>query len=183
MLDVAPRWAPSVPGVSNFHELNVRTYVHLGGRDPAVWFFSLDAASSIAVLAARAGWHLPYFRASMELDVRGDDVSYRSHRLFAGDRRADLALDYRLGADLGPSVPGTLQHFLAERYLLIAKDHGGALRIGQVHHRPYPLRAVEVTSLEETMVAAAGLPAPRAAPLAMYSEGVDVDVYALRAVG
>ena len=183
MLDVAPRWAPSVPGVSNFHELNVRTYVHLGGRDPAVWFFSLDAASSIAVLAARAGWHLPYFRASMELDVEGDAVSYRSHRLFSGDRRADLTLDYRVGAELGPSVPGTLQHFLAERYLLIAKDGGGALRIGQVHHRPYPLRAVEVVSLEQTMVEAAGLTVSGAAPLAMYSEGVDVDVYALRPVG
>src|SRR5262249_16954314 len=37
MKDVSPWWAPSVPGVSNFHELNVRTYVHLRGDHPGVW--------------------------------------------------------------------------------------------------------------------------------------------------
>src|SRR4029079_6984491 len=78
MRDVSPWWSPSVPGISNFHELNVRTYVHKGGENPGVWFFSLDAASSIAVIAARAGWHLPYHRASMELEVAEPCVEYRS---------------------------------------------------------------------------------------------------------
>src|SRR5262249_29736982 len=76
MRDVSPWWSPSVPGVSNFHEINVRTYVHAGGR-PGVWFFSLDAASSIAVIAARTGWHLPYHRASMEIDERDGEVIYK----------------------------------------------------------------------------------------------------------
>src|SRR5215212_7393217 len=63
MRDVSPWWSPSVPGISNFDELNVRTYVHYKGSEPGVWFFSLDAASTLAVAAARAGWSLPYYRA------------------------------------------------------------------------------------------------------------------------
>ena len=51
---------PSFPFVSRFHETNVRTYVHAGGRDPGVWFFSLDASSALAVMAARALLGLPY---------------------------------------------------------------------------------------------------------------------------
>src|SRR5688572_26394727 len=40
---VRPILLPPLPGVSSFHEINVRTYVHRDGRDPGVWFFSLDA--------------------------------------------------------------------------------------------------------------------------------------------
>jgi uncharacterized protein len=182
MLDVAPRWAPSVPGISNFHELNVRTYVHLGGRDPAVWFFSLEAASSVAVLAARAGWHLPYHRASMELDVQGTEVRYASRRLWPGPKPAELRCRYRIGDPLPASAPGTFQHFVAERYLLVAQRGDGSLSIGQVHHHPYVLREAHVEELEHSMVTAAGLPAPAGEPHAVYCEGVDVDVYALRPV-
>lgn len=179
MRDVAPWWSPPVPGVSNFHELNVRTYVHKDGAHPGVWFFSLDAASSIAVLAARAGWHLPYHRASMELDVRGEEVRYRSRRHFSKPTPAELTLRYRVGEPLGSAAPGTFEHFLAERYLLYAST-GRGLAIGQVHHVPYPLHRAEVLELSHTMLRANGLPQPDGPPHALYSPGVDVDIYALR---
>lgn len=181
MKDVSPWWAPSVPGISNFHELNVRTYVHHRGEDPGVWFFSLDAASSIAVLAARAGWHLPYHRASMDLDVTGDEVRYTSRRLWPGPKPAELSLRYRVGESIGPAEPGSFEHFLAERYLLFA-DTGSGIERGQVHHKPYPLHRAEVIEVSESVVAAARLPAPSGAPHVLYSPGVDVDVFALRRV-
>ena len=182
MRDVSPWWAPSVPGISNFHELNVRTYVHRDGEHPSVWFFSLDAAATLAVLLARLGWSLPYYRASMAMKVDGSDVHYRSRRWFAGDRPADFEARYRIGAPLGVTLPGTFEHFLVERYLLISK-RGDGFMLGQVHHRPYPLHEAEVSELTETMVAASGLPAPSGAPHVLYSPGVDVDVYALRPIG
>lgn len=52
MSDIAPRCCPSIPILSCFLELNVRTYVIYDGK-PGVWFFSLDAANRIAVRAAR----------------------------------------------------------------------------------------------------------------------------------
>lgn len=185
MQDVSPWWSPSVPGISNFHELNVRTYVHYQGRDPGVWFFSLDAAKLIAVLIARSGWHLPYYFADMELSVNEQDreVRYHNRRRWPTERPAELEMRYRIGEALGPSEPGSFEHFLAERYVLYAIDGAGELRIGRVHHKPYPLHRAEVLELRQTMVQAAGLPAPKGAPHALYSPGVDVDVYALEAVG
>lgn len=180
MRDVSPWWSPSVPGVSNFHELNVRTYVHAGGR-PGVWFFSLDAASSIAVIAARTGWHLPYHRASMEMEETDGEVRYTSRRLWPGPKPADFAVRYRVGEALGHAVPDTFEHFLAERYLLFAR-RGGDLTVGQVHHRPYPLHRAEVIEVSESMVAAAGMPATSGPPHVLWSPGVDVDVFALRPV-
>ena len=183
MRDVSPWWSPSVPGISNFHELNVRTYVHRRGRDPGVWFFSLDAAKLIAVLIARSGWHLPYFYADMEMDARENEVRYRSRRRWPTTVPAELSMRYRIGEALGSATPGSFEHFLAERYILYADSGGGELRMGRVHHRPYPLHRAEVLELRETMVQAAGMPAPEGAPHALYSPGVDVDVYALEGVG
>src|SRR5262249_29684602 len=60
---VVPFTIPSTrpPFAPPFHEVNVRTYVHRAGRDPGVWFFSLDAASRLAVAGARIAYRLPYF--------------------------------------------------------------------------------------------------------------------------
>lgn len=179
MRDVSPSWAPSVPGISNFHELNVRTYVHRGGRDPGVWFFSLDAAKAIAVVLARAGWNLPYHFARMDLDRDGDVITYRNRRLWPGPKPAELATRYRIGEPLGTAAPGTLEHFLVERYILFADAGHGALKIGRVHHHPYLIQRAEVLELSESMVQAAGLPPPEGAPHVLYSPGVDVDVFKL----
>ena len=188
MRDVSPWWSPSVPGVSNFHELNVRTYVHAQGQ-PGVWFFSLEAASSIAVIAARTGWHLPYHRASMELEEHEGEVRYESRRLWPGPKPAELSLRYRIGESIGAAEPDTFEHFLAERYLLFAcselppdaaRPEGAPLRVGQVHHRPYPLHRAEVLEVRESVVAACGLPQTSGPPHVLYSPGVDVDVFALK---
>ncbi|APR81259.1 Hypothetical protein A7982_06606 [Minicystis rosea] len=182
MKDVSPWWAPSVPGISNFHELNVRTYVHLRGEIPGVWFFSLDAAASIAVIAARTGWHLPYHRASMELVEEGSEVRYSSRRSWPGPKPAELSLRYRIGESIGEAEPGTFEHFLAERYVLFA-DTGSGLSMGVVHHRAYPLHRAEVIEVSQNMVEVNGLPAVSGAPHVLYSPGVDVDVFALKKVG
>src|SRR5438477_2611898 len=60
MTGVRPRFAPPIPGVSAFPELNVRTYVSVDKKS-GVYFFSLDAASRLAVWTARATFHLPYY--------------------------------------------------------------------------------------------------------------------------
>lgn len=181
MRDVHPWWAPKVPGVKDFLELNARTYVHHRGEGPGVWFFSLDAASTVAVYAARWGWSLPYHRASMRLEREGDAVRYRSERRFPGPTPAALRASYRVGEALPPSEPGTLQFFLAERYFLYASRRGRLLR-GQVHHPPYPLHAVSDLEIEETVLAAAGLQPAKGPIHACFSPGVDVEVFALAPV-
>ena len=182
MTGVRYSWAPPVPGVSRFHETNVRTYVHHQGRDPGVWFFSLDAASAPAVWAARRFWSLPYHLARMALTVGPDATSYQSERVRPGPTPARCDVACRPGGSPRASAPGTLEHFLAERYILYTM-HRGRLFSGRVHHAPYPLQPARVLRLEESLLAAAGLPRPTGGePLAHYASEVRVHVYPLRPV-
>jgi hypothetical protein len=186
MTGVRPVGLPPVRGLSSFHETNVRTYVHRDGRDPGVWFFSLDAANRIAVHLARSLYHLPYYHARMFLEREAADrpAAPRSI-LYAGVRRRPephpasyLIRSIPIGL-VHTAQPDTLEHFLVERYLLyaLANDH---LYVGQVHHHPYPLQSSDLITLDESLLAASGILQPDTPPLAHFAEGVDVKVYALR---
>src|SRR4051812_20605431 len=125
MSGVRPVGLPAVRGLSDFHETNVRTYVHRAGRDPGVWFFSLDAANPIAVAIARAAFHLPYYHARMRLDVDASGAtSYESTRIRPGPSPVTCSVQCRPVGLAAPAVPGTLEHFLAERYYLYAAHRG-----------------------------------------------------------
>ena len=184
MTGVRPILTPPLPWISAFHEVNVRTYVHLNGRDPGVWFFSLDAASKIAVAAARAMYHLQYFAA--EMDVRVGEgafpaIEYDSKRTDSrGPQPANLHARYRaVEGPVQPAAPGTLEHFLIERYLLYAQDEDRQLYRARVHHQPYPVQKAEVQSLEETLVWAAGVKRPDVVGLRHYAREVNVKIYPL----
>lgn len=179
MKNVAPWWLPKLFSF-DFLETNLRTYVHLDGKDPGVYFFSLDAESLLAVWAARMGWGLPYFYAGMDMQQQGDEWIYSMNRR-SGEKPA-FSVRYSIGEVLGPSQPGTFEFFLLERYLLFSQ-HKGKLMKGQVHHVPYPARKATVHSCTEGLVAAAGLPATSGLPpIVHYSQGVDVDVFGLKPV-
>jgi uncharacterized protein YqjF (DUF2071 family) len=79
MTNVAPRGVPSLPWISEFPELNVRTYVRVGNR-PGVYFFSLDAGSALAAQTARTLLNLPYHAATMSVAPTPTGVDYRSTR-------------------------------------------------------------------------------------------------------
>lgn len=188
MSRVRPAWFPAVPFVSSFHETNLRTYVHFRGRNPGVWFISLDAASRLAVEVARWKWHLNYFRAEMAIERIGNSVRYSSSRTDARSaRRAQVDITARIGErqNSAPGVSverGSLEHFLAERYVLYAGKRDGRLLRGRVHHAPYPLRSAELVSLRQTLSAAAEVPVSSQPDHVLYSEGVTVDIFPLRYV-
>jgi uncharacterized protein YqjF (DUF2071 family) len=179
-----PLGAPRNLGL-RFLETNVRTYVHLRGREPGVYFFSLDAASAIAVLGARLGLGLPYFVARGRLrpslapwervGVTGDE--YRLRRLGKAPGACQVA--YEVGQPLGPAEPGSLDFFLIERYVLHAR-RGPSLWSVQVHHQPYPLHGVQVTQLAQSLTDANGLPPLDGRQLAHFASGVDVAIFAPR---
>ena len=87
LLDVRPRFVPLLPRVFRFPEINVRTYVEADGK-PGVWFFSLDAKNLLAVWAARKFFHLPYYKAQMQIELDGGDVRYATRRTNGASRRS-----------------------------------------------------------------------------------------------
>ena len=184
---VRPILTPSLPWISSFHEVNVRTYVHVDGANPGVWFFSLDASSKLAVTAARATYKLPYFDS--EIDFRAGDGPLPLIELDArrtderGTMPANAHLRYRpVEGPVAPAAPGTLEHFLCERYILYAQDEQRQLHRARVHHQPYPLQRAEVLQLDETLVWAAGLRRAEGAGIRHYAREVNVKVYPLETV-
>lgn len=194
MSGVRPWWSPPVPGVSSFCETNVRTYVHHRDRNPGVWFFSLDASSSLAVRIARWRWSLPYYRATMRVRWEAATIEYSSRRLWPGPADATSRIVATIGEGWNNSAgddearlpdtarPGTLDHFLIERYVLYAQSARGRLLMGRVHHSPYVLRRARLDQLDETLLEAARLPRPGEICHLAYSERVSVEVFPLAPV-
>jgi uncharacterized protein YqjF (DUF2071 family) len=184
---VRPVLTPPLPWISSFHEINVRTYVHLNGRDPGVWFFSLDASSAIAVAAARAAYELPYFHAAIEFTASADappQIAVESKR---DDPRGAMPATSRIRycpmeGIVKHAAPGSIEHFLVERYILYTADDEHQLHRARVHHQPYPIQRADVLECEETMIWAAGIKRPESAPLRHYASEVNVKVYPLEKV-
>lgn len=185
MFGVRPWWSPSIPGVSNFLETNVRTYVHRNGTNPGVWFFSLEASNSLAVRLARWGWRLPYYRAQMSLTKTQDQIHYQSTRRWPQPTPAETDLTIGLPkTELQTADPGTFDHFLIERYYLystsnMSVSNPGRLLRGQVHHTPYQYRSVELQDCRESLLKAAGITTSSPPEHIAYSPGVDVDIFPL----
>lgn len=139
-----------VPKLSSFLEVNVRTYVTYEDK-PGIWFFSLDCESPVAVRAARALYKLPYFDARMSARPSGADTDYGSIRTDTRSHVAELAVIYGPRGEAAAPPPGTLQHFLTERYCLYASDGDGALHRAEIHHAPWPLQAGEAKVTRNTM--------------------------------
>jgi uncharacterized protein YqjF (DUF2071 family) len=179
---------PSFIGMSRFHETNLRTYVHRDGRDPGVWFLSLDAANPVAVVIARRWFHLPYHHARMLLEREPTRQAGKPETIvYAGVRRwpPPLPASYAIRATSCGSVeharPGGLKHFLIERYIFYAAKDGRLVK-GQVYHNPYPLQPAAVCSFDETLLAAAGLARPEESPLAHFARGVDARIFAVQSL-
>jgi hypothetical protein len=160
------------PLLSHFAETNVRTYTTVDGR-PGIYFLSLDAASALAVAGARASYGLPYFRARMAIERSEGEIRYRSER--AGST-ASLRARYRPTGAVFQAPPGTLEHFLIERYCLYTVA-GDRVRRGDIHHPPWDLQPAWAELAENTMAAAAGVSLGAREPLLHYARRQDVVIW------
>ena len=159
-----------LPFASSFRELNVRTYVTRDEK-PGIWFFSLDASSRLAVEAARRLYRLPYFEADISLRRRGEQILYDCSR----DDGKAFSAAYRPNGAVFGAQPGSLEHFLTERYCLYA-EHGEALYRADIHHRPWPLQPAEAQVDLNTMPP---VKVSEGEPLVHYSARQDVVIWRL----
>lgn len=175
---VRSRWSPPLPWLSSFPELNVRTYVTAENK-PGVWFFSLEAANSLAVAAARATFHLPYFTARMQCGEKDGWVRYQSERTHKNAPAAFMHLKYRGTGDLfEPCAGGSLEYFLTERYCLYSAASDGRVYRGEIHHPPWRLQPAQAEFTPHTMANAAGVNLPPQEPLLHFARRQDMVAWA-----
>jgi uncharacterized protein YqjF (DUF2071 family) len=168
------RLLPPLLGLSSFPEMNLRTYVQFGGT-PGIFFFSLDAGNLLAVLGARLGYRLPYHDAEMLIEQRGDWFEYRSRR--RDDSGAEFIGRYRPVGAVFQAQPGTLEHFLTERYTLYTVLRSGRILRGHIHHRPWSLQHAEAEIERNTVAASRGITLPERAPLLHFSRRQDTLIW------
>ena len=171
MRDVYPRWTTSVPGLSHFPELNLRTYVRADGK-PGVWFFSLDAGNRVAVRLARAGFNLPYFDAAMGCVEIGETVYYQSKRTHQGAAPTEFVAHYKPVGE--PVAPDDLTTFLTERYCLYSADAHGNVYRGEIHHLPWTLQPAHAEVQVNRMTEQIGVKLPATEPLLHFSKELTV---------
>jgi uncharacterized protein YqjF (DUF2071 family) len=172
MRQVRPAGLPAVGSLSNFLELNVRTYVHDRHGVPGVWFYSLDCNQPLAVWIARTLFRLPYEHADM-------NATFDHTRDFTCTRRKDgpgTRFTWTPHGTAATAAPGSLEFFLLERYHLYAARRGRLFR-GQVAHAPYAFQPADVAALSTVPATQAGFDSlPPAPQHAVHAAGVDVRI-------
>jgi uncharacterized protein len=171
--DQRPRFLPPVPGFSEFPEMNLRTYVRFRGK-PGIWFFTLEAASRLAVAGARTLYRLPYKHAEMRIERDGDWILYESRRT---GELAEFVGRYRPVGPAFEPVPGTLEHFLTERYALFVVLRSGRVIRGEIHHPPWRIAPAEAVIETNTVPAAEGLALPEQEPLLHFAARQDTLIW------
>lgn len=209
MSGVRPRFLPSVPWLSAFPELNVRTYVTLDNK-PGVWFFSLDAGNPIAVQIARSWFKLPYFNADMHtqygfacsnqsgssadlaganvpyeavlqnIEVSPASIRYASRRTHHGAPPAHFVATYRPTGAVFRAQRGSLEYFLTARYCLYAADSPGRIFRAEIDHPPWPLQPAEAEVECNSMTEQVHLRLPDMKPLLHFAQRIDMVAWPLQ---
>ena len=167
------RGLPALPWLSSFPQLNVRTYVTLDGW-PGVFLLRVAAGSFLAATIARRLFHLPYewVRLAFRQDGAGWIFTCRpraGRQTGAGARAISFAVRYRPeGTAFGPA-PGSLEHWLSERFCYYAAGRDGRIDRGEIDHPPWSLQRARVDILESVWPEASGIESGGAPALAYYS--------------
>lgn len=173
MSGVRPHFLPALSQISDFPELNLRTYVSADGK-PGIWFFSLDAHNPVAVRLARATFNLPYYDADMSCRVSGEEVRYKSVRTHRGAPPAKFDGRYGPTGEVFESEPDSLENFLTERYCLYSAHGRGRVSRGDIHHHMWPLQDAEADTQTLDMTRQIGVELPDAEPVLHYARRLDV---------
>ena len=178
MRSVRPAGLPAVGPISDFLELNVRTYVHDERGVPGVWFYSLDCNQPLAVVIAQTLFCLPYRHAAMHAQF-AETIAYESRR-----RGTDTTARYVWQPQGEPrtAATGSLEFFLLERYHLYAA-RGKNLYRGTVAHEPYRFREAGLREFSAIPASLDGFPDldPQLRHVC-HADRIDVRILALQKV-
>jgi uncharacterized protein YqjF (DUF2071 family) len=162
MKNTRPFFLPAFSPFSDFHEINIRTYVTFNGK-PCVYFLSIEGGREISCKIAKKMSKLPYQYSIMN---RSNGI-YSAKNL---SNNSQFEVKFKIGEILRDK--SDLDKFLTEKYALV-QDFKKELNHFEIHHIEWPLRQIEIQHLKlyypkfETLLH----PSPY---LAHFSSGVQV---------
>lgn len=163
MEKIRPRFLPPFAPISNFDEINLRTYV-IKDDIPGVYFLNIEAGKILSVALSKLLSVLPYEHADM---YRNNKDYFQS--LFK-KKKFSFGVKYEVGSEIIEKTD--LDCFLTERYCLYVDADENLYRY-DIHHIPWPLNHLNVYELETNYIL--GAINLNSMPLKMhYSPGVQV---------
>jgi hypothetical protein len=162
---------PPIPGVAQFAETNLRTYVVAADGRDGLFFFDIEASHTAVARLTRTVFGLPYRVARMGVSTDG-------HPRYIGNRTAangDVGYDIRV--DVGSRLPAPtrdeLEDWLAGRWRAFGAMFGRRISI-EVEHPTWDLYEAALLRCEEDLLRSAGLPQPTSPAIVRWSPGVPV---------
>jgi len=136
MENIRPRILPSFEPISNFHEVNIRTYVRPNDK-PGVYFLSIESSKRLSTWIARTVSELPYRYSNIQRTANNYTVDNSEY----GD---NLSIDYE---NLRPVAKKTnLDKWLTERYALY-QDSESRINKFEIHHLEWPIEEITIKNL------------------------------------
>lgn len=136
MEKIRPKHLPAIDFISNFDEINIRTYVNNDNKK-GVYFLNIEAQKKISVFIAKQLSRLPYEKAN----IQRDKDTYRSHNLL---KDYHLNVQYEIKEVLNRKTE--LETWLTERYCLYV-DHKTSIYRYDIHHKEWVLKHVDLKHL------------------------------------
>jgi uncharacterized protein YqjF (DUF2071 family) len=170
MRRVRPRGLPPLSPISNFLELNLRTYVRLDEK-PGVFFLSIYANKRLAVKVAKWFSPLPYAYARM--NCLRDEGGYR-FQCVSVDPAEEIVFSahYKPESEVSAACEDSLSEWLLERYCLYVGDENGGLIGTEIHHEPWAIQEVVLEISSNTLGRPFGLDLALRTDRANFSSGV-----------
>lgn len=137
MEKIRPKYLPSFPPISNFDEINIRTYVKSNNKT-GVYFLSIEGGKRLSCKVAKGISELPY-RFS---EIKRTDLKYQSKNLEFNDR---LDIEFNIGEELTEKTE--LDKWLTERYALF-QDSSKSINEFEIHHLEWQISQIDLQKLD-----------------------------------
>ncbi|MGJ8685730.1 MAG: YqjF family protein [Nonlabens sp.] len=136
MEKIRPRNLPAFAPISNFHEINIRTYVKYNGKT-GVYFLSMEGGKKWSCRIAKSLSQLPYRYSK----IRHSNNHYTSKNAAFND---ELDIKYSIGKTI--TDKSKLDKWLTERYALF-QDTETTINEFEIHHQEWPMNEIEIDEL------------------------------------
>lgn len=163
MEKIRPKSLPSVSFLSNFHEVNVRTYVENEGKK-GVYFLNIEAEKLLACIIAKQLSGLPYQKANI---LRDKNKFYSQ----LDTKNFKLSIDFKIEENL--TEKSALDLWLTERYCLYINTKNRNYRY-DIHHKEWEINNIELFNLETKYQLGSINLQQRKPDITHYSKGVQV---------
>jgi uncharacterized protein YqjF (DUF2071 family) len=171
------RGLPAVPGLAQFPEVNLRTYVRYAGQ-PGVLFLSLHCPNRFAMALARPWFRLPYQFADIRLTDHDSACDFASR----SPSGAMFAATYSSNSEQFTAAVDSLEAWLTERYCYYTVGPKGRLYRCDIDHPPWQLTRAEARIHTNTLARPFGLDVPETEPLLHRGQRTSALIWPLRNV-